>query len=134
MQQRGAQAYRGVAIASATPTRLLDELFARALLECQRARQHMAQHDLPGKGRAIGKVVEIVAALEAALAHEAAPALARNLERLYQFVQERVLRASQELDPAPLLQAERILTILRDGFAQAAAAAATAPPPAGERP
>lgn len=122
MSGRGVALYRGVAFSSATPARLLDELYNRALLECGRARARIVAGDVAGKAAAAGKILEIVAALQGSLDHRVAPELAENLGRLYTFIEERVLRASIDRATGPLEEAERILSILHDGFRQAALA------------
>jgi flagellin-specific chaperone FliS len=80
----------------------------------------LAVGDLAGKGRAIGKVLEVVCELEASLDHKVWPELGLNLTRLYGFIQAKVARASLDRTAAPLKDCEDILRILREAFSAAA--------------
>lgn len=124
--RKGAATYGRVAVTSASPAKLLDELFMRALGECQRARECLAARDLAGKGRAVARVLDVVSELDAALDHKVWPELGLNLTRLYAFIQAKVARASLDCAAAPLRDVEKILGILRDAFAVAATRPQTA--------
>lgn len=123
MTGRRADAYRRTAVTSAAPDRILLDLFERALLECEQARGRIGARDIAGKHAAVQKILDIVSELESSLKHSAAPKIANNLASLYQYIQERCLRASLSLTAEPIAEAERILTILRDAFTQASASA-----------
>lgn len=127
-ERKASSTYRRVAVESADPAQVLEVLFDRALLECHRAKERIAARDAEGKGRAIGKALEIVNELEAALNHAAAPELAENLARLYTFIVARLQKATVALHAGPIGEAERILATLKDAFAAAARASS------GEKP
>src|SRR5262249_56041492 len=75
----GVAVYRKVSIESASPTRMLDEVYERMLRACREAGEAIGRKDLAAKGTAIGKALAFLGALEAALDREAAPQLAANL-------------------------------------------------------
>jgi flagellar protein FliS len=115
-----AHRYRQVHVDSATPGRLLDELFARALLRLSEAEGHIARKDAREKGRVLGQVLAIVSELQAALDASKAPEMCANLDALYRFVQARIVEASTRMDAAPLADAGRVLATLREAFQAAA--------------
>lgn len=119
MHARALKSYRSVSVESASPARVLDDLLARLLRDCADARAALAARDLAGKGRHIGHALAIVGELRAALDPGAAPELVANLINLWGFVGDRLVDTNIRCDPAPLAEAERVVTTLRDAFATA---------------
>jgi len=117
---RAAHRYRQVHVESATPARLLDELFARVLRRLSEAEGHIARRDAKAKGGALTEALAIVAELQAALDPARAPEVCANLDQLYRFVQARIVEASARMDAAPLAEAARVIAVLREAFQQAA--------------
>lgn len=117
---RAANAYRKVFVESAAPTRILDELYGALLADCRRGAESIRSGDVAGKGVAIGRALAIVGELQAALNHEAAPDLCRNLAALYQFVRGRLTKATLRMDASALEEIERVVAPLREGFQRAA--------------
>lgn len=125
MAERGANAYRKVFLESATPPRLLDELYGRLLSDCHDAAEAIRQGDLAGKGRSINHAIEIIYELTAALDRSAAPELCSNLARLYDFVIQRLTTANLRIDVQPIVEAEQVIIVLRGAFQQVNAPALT---------
>ncbi len=126
MYGRAANTYRKVSVHSASPARVLDELFLRLLRDVEEAKGAIERHDLKAKGELIGHAMAIVAELECALDRDAAPELCDNLRSLYGFMSENLLAASLDLDAKRL---DAVLTAarpLREAFSQVAS-----PEPAG---
>jgi flagellar secretion chaperone FliS len=121
MYNRAANRYRNVSLQSASPQQLLGEVFHRLLADVNEGVRCIMARDLLGKSKALGHAIDLVGALVSSLDHESAPELCANLERLYDYVQDRLMMASAKLDVAPLRQAEKVLVDLRDAFAEAAA-------------
>lgn len=116
---RAAQAYRKVAVDSASPVRVLDELYARFLLDCDRAKAAIGSKQMAEKGAALSHGLAIVDELIAALDMKVAPELTANLMRLYDFVRERLIHANLKLDTDAIEEAANIIAILRQSFAEA---------------
>jgi flagellar protein FliS len=112
--------YRKVSIESASPVRMLDEVYERFLRACREAGEGMERKDLAAKGMAIGKALAFLGALESALDHGAAPDLSANLLRLYRFVFDKLSEANAKNSPKALAEAEQVITTLRDAFRAAA--------------
>lgn len=123
MYNRAANVYRQVNASSSPPTRILDELYAGLLQDCESAAERIQAGDRAAKGRHISRALAIVGELEAALDRKAAPELAQNLAALYGFSRERLFAANVTMDAKPLRDVVRVLGPLRDAFAQAARAA-----------
>ena len=116
MYARAAHAYRDVDLESADKPRLIARLFDRFLDDVARGRAAIEARDIKGKAVALDHGVRIVVELRAALDHTAAPELSANLVALYPFVLDRLYGASATLTVAPLADAVRVMTELRDAF------------------
>jgi flagellar protein FliS len=114
---RALRSYKTVSVESAPPRRLLDELMNRLLRDCVDARASIQAGDIAGKGKHIGHALAIVGELVAALDHSVAPELCSNLAALYQFVIDRLSDANVRKVEAPLHEAEKVVTTLREAFA-----------------
>jgi flagellar protein FliS len=114
---RALRSYKAVSVESAPPRRLLDELMNRLLRDCVDARASIQAGDLAGKGKHISHALAIVGELVAALDHSVAPELCNNLASLYQFVIDRLSDANVRKVEAPLHEAEKVVTTLREAFA-----------------
>lgn len=121
MYARAANRYRRVAVESAPPARLLDELLVCLLGDLERAGRAIAARDLAEKGRLLGHAIAIVDELAFSLDHDAAPALCANLAALYDFVRGRITDANLRVEGAPLAEAGRVLEVLRHAFCAVAA-------------
>ena len=121
MYNRAANRYRSVSLESASPKQILTEVFHRLLRDVADARRCIMARDIVGKSKAVNHAVDLLGALTSSLEHETAPEMCANLERLYVFVQDRLLVASAQLDVGPLGEAERVLVDLQGAFSEAAA-------------
>jgi flagellar secretion chaperone FliS len=122
MHAHAANVYRRVYLESASPAQVLDQLFGALLDDVQRAGARMRAGDVAGKAAEVGHALRIIAELQAALDHRAAPEMCANLARLYEFVSARLTQASATLDPELLAPVGAILASLRDAFRAAARA------------
>jgi flagellar protein FliS len=114
---RALRSYKAVSVESAPPRRLLDELMNRLLRDCSDARASIRSGDIAGKGNHIGHALAIVGELVAALDHSVAPELCGNLTALYQFVIDRLSDANVRKAESPIVEAEKVITTLREAFA-----------------
>jgi flagellar protein FliS len=114
---RALRSYKAVSVESAPPRRLLDELMNRLLRDCSDARTAIRTGDIAGKGQHIGHALAIVGELVVALDHEVAPDLCSNLGSLYQFVIDRLSDANVRKAESPIVEAEKVITTLREAFA-----------------
>jgi len=113
---QGPQAYARISlesrVAGATPHQLIAMLFEGACGAIAHARIAFAQGNVARRGEMISKAINIVDnGLRAALDHQKGPAIAADLERLYDYISRLLMQANLHSSPDKLAQAE---TLLRD--------------------
>ncbi len=119
----GTQAYAQVgvesAVLSASPHQLVVLLFDGALSAMKKAAILIEQGDIPGKGRALSKAINIITnGLRAGLNHEAGGEISANLDSLYDYMTRRLLEANLHNDPAAIAEVERLLSNIADAWKQ----------------
>src|SRR4051812_35994542 len=92
----GANAYAKVSVetgvTAASPHQLVLMLFEGAMVAIATAKQSMQAGDIPGKGKAISKAINIVDnGLRASLDKKAGGDIAMNLYDLYEYMSNRLL-------------------------------------------
>ena len=105
-------------VRTANRLQLLIMLYDSAVKFMTLAGQKMAEGDLAGKGENIGKAMAIISEFKGTLDHSAAPELAQNLERLYTFINDCLVRANIDGDPAKLDEALLVTKTLREGWVE----------------
>ncbi|QDY42272.1 flagellar export chaperone FliS [Candidatus Pantoea soli] len=119
----GIQAYAQVgvesAVLSASPHQLVVLLFDGALSAMKKATILMEQGDIPGKGQALSKAINIITnGLRAGLNHEAGGDIAANLDNLYEYMTRRLLEANLRNDPEAIAEVDRLLSNIADAWKQ----------------
>ncbi|MFM8270628.1 MAG: flagellar export chaperone FliS [Pseudomonadota bacterium] len=109
-------AYTKTGVMTANRETILVMLYDGAIRFLKLAINASQSNDLPEKNRYVGKTMDIVNELRASLNHKASEEVAANLEGLYEFIQERLLKGSIENDTTPLNEALNILTTLREAW------------------
>jgi len=99
----GIQAYAQVgvesAVLSASPHQLVVLLFDGALSAMKKAAILIEQGDIPGKGQAISKAINIISnGLQSGLNHDIGGDLTANLDSLYAYMTRRLLQANLNND------------------------------------
>lgn len=117
----GAQAYRQMGVDSdalvASPHQLIVMLFDGALRAIDTATVQMNDKDSEGKGRSIGKAIDIVGSgLSASLDPERGGDIAQNLSALYAYIVQRLCEANTGNDRDKLDEARRLLAQMRDSW------------------
>lgn len=120
---RGAEAYKRVEAESRSPMELVVMLYDGALRFIGEARAANAKGDLAARGTAVSKALNIVAELQNTLNVADGGAIAEELDRLYTFVNTRLLDVTLKQDAAALDDAEKVLGTLREGWVQIASTA-----------
>ncbi|MDO9597680.1 MAG: flagellar export chaperone FliS [Azoarcus sp.] len=117
-----ANAYAQVAVetgvSTADPHKLILMLFDGALLQVRTAGISMQSGDIPAKGMAISKAIEIIInGLKVSLDTEAGGELADRLSALYDYMSERLLYANLHNNPAALKEVSELIVTLREAWA-----------------
>lgn len=91
-------------------------LYDGALEQVRAARSHLAAGDAIARGAAISKAFEFLSELILSLNHEAGGQMSADLQRVYGYVQSRLLEAHVQQSDSILAEAERILTGLQENW------------------
>lgn len=119
--QFGANQYKQTAVKTANRGQILLMLYEGAIKNVKLASQAVDRKDMAAKGLHIGKAHDIINELTATLNFEVGGDIARNLERLYNFIVEQLVKANLENTKEPLAAAQKILETLLDGWKGAVA-------------
>lgn len=119
----GAQAYQQVgiesAVMSASPHQLVVMLFDGALSALVRARLFLEQGQMPQKGEALSKAINIIDnGLKAGLNMDVGGDLPVNLASLYDYMVRRLLHANLRNDAEAISEVETLLTNIADAWKQ----------------
>ncbi|GLI38484.1 flagellar export chaperone FliS [Geobacter hydrogenophilus] len=111
--------YQDTQITTATPEKILLMLYDGAINFTRIARERMEQGDVAGKAKFIGKGLAIVTELMNTLNHDVGGEISQRLEQLYIYIIDEYTAANVNNSVKSLDNALRILTILRDTWAEA---------------
>ncbi|WP_144777179.1 flagellar export chaperone FliS [Marinobacter maritimus] len=116
----GLQAYQRVntqtSITDADPHKLIQLLYNGALERINMAKARMQVKDYAGKGKLIGKAIEIIGGLKSFLDFEKGGDLAERLEGLYDYMERTLLEASAKNDIAKLDEVADLLRSIKGGW------------------
>ena len=119
----GVQAYQKVglesAVLSASPHQLAVMLFDGAHSALVRARLFLEQGNIPAKGEALSKAINIIDnGLKAGLNMEVESDLPENLAALYDYMVRRLLHANLRNDAEAIVEVEVLLNNIADAWKQ----------------
>ena len=119
----GVQAYAQVGmesgVMSASPHQLIVMLFDGAQSALVRARILMSQGDIPAKGAALSKAINIIDnGLSAGLDMDKGGELAQNLSALYDYMSRRLLHANLHNDEQAINEVSALLENIADAWRQ----------------
>jgi flagellar protein FliS len=115
----GANQYKQMAVKTANRGQLLIMLYEAAIQNVKKAAAAVEKNDLSAKGMAIGKVHDIINELSNTLDFEVGGDIARNLERLYNFMTEQLVKANMENNKECLSTVQKLLETLLSGWREA---------------
>lgn len=118
---KGTQAYAKIgvesAVMSASQHQLVTMLFDGALSALVRARLFLQDGNLPAKGEALSKAINIIEnGLKIGLDEESGDELAQNLISLYAYMVRRLLQANLHNDAGAIEEVESLLRNIADGW------------------
>ncbi|AOR65900.1 flagellar export chaperone FliS [Pectobacterium wasabiae] len=119
----GTQAYAQVgvesAVMSADPHQLIVMLFDGAKSSMVRARILLEQGDIPGKGAALSKAINIISnGLKVGLDMEKGGELSENLSALYDYMTQRLIIANLHNDVKVIEEVETLLENIASAWRQ----------------
>ena len=118
-QQTTSNGYQQNQVMYTSLEKLIVLLYEGALTFIHQGREALHKRELVTAGIKLLRARNIVSALLNGLDYEQGGELAVNLERLYLFAHDEILRASREVNPAVLDPVIGVLTTLKEGWLQA---------------
>ena len=117
----GANAYARVGVETgvmgASPHRLIVLLYQGARQAIVQARMHLQQGNVPARGEAIGKAIQIVeSGLQLSLNLEVGGEIAERLDALYSYMSRRLLEANIKQSEAMLVEVDGLLATLEEAW------------------
>lgn len=120
MYSKGANQYRQVGMTSevegADPHRLIQMLMEGALTRMSQAKNMIDDKNYEGKAKLLGRVMEIIATLQSSLDHDQGGEISSNLERLYDYMNRRLLEASSANDTLMIDEVMKLLLEVKSGW------------------
>lgn len=118
---RALRGYRATQAQTSSPLELVVLLYDGALRFLADAERAIAANDLPARATGISKALAIVNQLQSTLDLAKGGAVAEELDRLYDFIQDRLLRVTRDHDEVALADAQRVLGTLAEAWRTVAA-------------
>ena len=124
--RQAASAYRQTEAQSRTPLELVVMLYDGALRFVAQARSAIERNDIRARREAISRALAILSELQGTLDMAKGGEIAASLDNLYVYINGRLLDGAAKQDVRPIDEAMRVLTTLREAWAEIAHPAATA--------
>jgi len=115
----GANQYKQMAIKTANRGQLLIMLYEAAIQNVKKATLAIDKKDLNAKGIAIGKAHDIINELLNTLDFEVGGNIALDLERLYNFMTEQLVKANIANSKEQLISVQKVMETLLEGWRHA---------------
>lgn len=103
-------------VEGANPHQLILMLMNGALERLAQARGAIERRDIPLKGATISKATTIIGGLQGSLDRNQAPDYVDNLERLYEYMQRRLLEANLKNDAAIIDEVSELMNTLKTSW------------------
>jgi flagellar secretion chaperone FliS len=103
-------------ILSADSVELVKMMYQASIAAVRDARRHLANHDIAARARAISKANRILTELTVSLDHERGGELSQGLERLYGYMNRRLIDANFRQADGPLEEVLGLLLTLAEGW------------------
>jgi flagellar secretion chaperone FliS len=117
----GIQSYRKTSVVTADPGRLVIMCYEGAIESLKLAKQKMKEKNYEKKAKAITKAQDIIDELLCSLDFEKGGSIAKNLERLYNYMLRRILHGDVNRDPDAIDEVVGLLNELLSAWSEVAA-------------
>lgn len=117
--------YANNEVNTANRLQLLIMLYDSAVRFMNLAKDAISSENLAQRGVYISKAMAIISEFKSTLDHRPNPELAANLDRLYNFINSRLLQANLRNDPVLIDEALKITNILREAWVELSNKAST---------
>ncbi len=120
MTQKQAQNYRNLELETrvndASPHQLILMLFEGAIERLNQAKACADRNDLSGKGVFLGKALDIVGGLRESLNLDLDSDIPKDLDRLYEYIQIRLLQGNIESDNSSFDECINLIKTVKSGW------------------
>jgi flagellar protein FliS len=120
MYSTGVNKYRQVGatseVAGADPHRLIQMLMEGALTRMSQAKGMIETKNYEGKAKLLGRVMDIISTLQSSLDHDQGGDISSNLDRLYDYMNRRLLEASSANDTSMIDEVMSLLLDVKSGW------------------
>jgi flagellar protein FliS len=117
-----AQIYAENDILHQTGVELVCLLYSEAITRVSRALDKLEASQSQERGDAIGSAMAIIVELQGSLDEDAGGQIAKDLARLYDYIQDRLITGHAERTAEPLVEARNLLQDLLEGWHECRAA------------
>jgi flagellar secretion chaperone FliS len=104
------------ALTDSSPQKLIGLLLDRVLEHLAKAVGAIHRGDAAARGEAVGKAMTIISSLQAYLDYDEGSDIAKNLDRLYDYMNGRLLQASSENSVGHLNEVSGLLHEIKAGW------------------
>jgi flagellar protein FliS len=105
-----------MAVNTASPTKLVVMLYEGSIRFLRQSVTAIQKKDLAGKRQSIDRAVAVIQHLQGTLDMDKGRQVAADLDRLYSYIQSRIVEGSTKLQVAPIEEAIKLLTVLLSGW------------------
>ena len=116
----GVQAYTTTQVSTASSVQVVVLLYDGAISSLKLAQEAMTAHNVHDKSRFIDRILRVVGELSASLNMEDGGVVARDLQRLYEYIQFEVTQANLKNEPGRLESPIRCMSAIREAWQELA--------------
>lgn len=118
-KDRALATYRMQSVETASPGELVLMLYNESLRAMRNAAAMIDRKDIPGANACLVKAQDVILELRGALNAEAGGDLAKSLDSIYDYAYNCLVEANVRKAPQPLLDSMKVISELRDAWAEA---------------
>ncbi|MDH5562924.1 MAG: flagellar export chaperone FliS [Nitrospirota bacterium] len=116
----GAQAYATTQISTASSVQVVVLLYDGAISSMKLAQEGIVALNFPDKARFLDRALRVVGELSASLNMEDGGVVAKDLRRLYEYIQFELTQANLKNEPGRLEGPIRCMTVIREAWKELA--------------
>jgi len=108
--------YQEIAVQTSSPTKLVVMLYEGAIRFLRQSVTAISSKDLDQKRQSVDRAVAVIQHLQGTLDMDRGGAVAAELDKLYTYINSKIVEGSSKLQTAPVEEAIKLLTVLLSGW------------------
>ena len=108
--------YQEIAVQTSSPTKLVVMLYEGAIRFLRQSITAIQSKDLDQKRHSVDRAVAVIQHLQGTLDMDRGGAVAAELDKLYTYINSKIIEGSSKLQTAPIEEAIKLLTVLLSGW------------------